>query len=396
MKRIYIPSVVVGAGVGTAYGPTLNLPTIFNINTQSLVYSPQQHSYIRAAHSNLQAAQLALDQSRQEVEEDTIATYLSLDYAQRMSSTLQEEFGHAVKLVSVIQDRVDAKLDSPLDLKRARRTALEIKLHQMQEEDDLASARQHLGDLTGVPLDNVTIVPESIPDIPAAASSEYEMNQSIAEGPTPESPGILAAEANAQAKKLQARGDAQYIWRPQINFGAQYGRISPLENVSQFYNINGQYNSASVGVQIQIPLLDRVRQASAHETAADAARAELELKDLRAAEEEGRSKLRRSIGELAIKSQLAELDYGIAQDELQSVLIQLHSPSGTQPLTPRGEERAHMEEREKYMALLNARRDLNNSAITYLRQSGQLENWLQSMHISLSNAKTNNRSTFVQ
>ena len=88
-----------------------------------------------------------------------------------------------------------------------------------------------------------------------------------------ESPGVMAAKANLEAKTEQARGDAKYAWNPQIRFGAQYGRISPIENVSQFYNINGHYNSASVGVQIQFPLFDEVRKASARQSAADAARA---------------------------------------------------------------------------------------------------------------------------
>jgi len=38
-RDIFIPSVVAGGGVGTAYGITLTVPTIFTIDTQSLVYS---------------------------------------------------------------------------------------------------------------------------------------------------------------------------------------------------------------------------------------------------------------------------------------------------------------------------------------------------------------------
>jgi muconolactone delta-isomerase len=379
MKDMYIPSVVVGAGVGYAYGPTLNLPTIFNINAQSLIYSPQQRSYIRSAHSNLQAAQLALDENRQEVEEDAIITYLSLDNAQNTLNALQEQFGYAMKLVSIIEDRVSAKLDSQLDLKNARRTALEIRLHQMLAEDDLESLHHDLTELTGVPADQQTILPKSIPDITVTTPSDGALG-----APLPESPGILAAEANVRAREQQAHGDAQYIWRPQIAFGAQYGRISPIENVSKFYNINGDYNSTTFGIQIQFPLFDKVRKNSARQTAMDAAHAEFDLKGLRVAEEEGRRKLVRSLGELAIKSQLADLDYGIAQDQLQSVLIQMHASSGSPPLTPKDEQKAHLEERQKYVDLLAAKSDAIKAEVTYLRQSSQLDNWLQSVNISLS------------
>jgi outer membrane protein TolC len=355
----------------------LNLPTIFSVNAQSLVFSSQQRSYLRSAHFNLQAAQLARDQARQEVEEDAVVTYLLLDHAQKTQSGLQEQFEYAVRLVSVIQDRVNAKLDSELDLKKARRAALEIKLHQMQDEDDREGLCRHLADLTKLSANNCTILAETIPDIPAPAPAELSPEKNL-----PESPGILAAEANVEAKAQQARGDAQYAWRPQITFGAQYGRISPIENVSKFYNINGQYNSASVGVQIQFPLFDQVRKASARQTAADAARAVLDLNGLRAAEEEGRRKLQHAVRELAIKSQLAELDYGIAQDALQSVLIQLHSPAGAMPITPREEQQAHIEERQRYLDLLDARRDALKAEVEYLRQSGQLESWLQSIGVT--------------
>jgi outer membrane protein TolC len=377
MKDMYIPSVVVGAGVGYAYGPTLSLPTIFNINAQSLIYSPQQHSYIRSAHSNLQAAQLALDETRQEVEEDAILTYLSLDNAQNTLNALQEQFGYAMKLVSIIEDRVGAKLDSQLDLKNARRTALEIRLHQMQAEDDLESLHRHLAELTGIPADQLTILPKSIPDITVTPPSDAAIG-----APLPESPGILAAEANVRAREQQAHGDAEYAWRPQIGFGAQYGRISPIENVSKFYNINGDYNSTTFGIQIQFPLLDKVRKDSARQTAAEAASAALDLKGMRAAEEEGRRKLARSLGELAIKSQLADLDYGIAQDQLQSTLIQMQASNGSTPLTPKDEQKAHLEERHKYLDLLAAKYEAMKAEVSYLRQSSQLDSWLQSVNIS--------------
>jgi outer membrane protein TolC len=377
MKDIFIPSVVMGAGVGSAYGPTLTLPTIFSVNAQSLVFSAQQRSYLRAAHSNLQAAQLAQDEARQEIEEDAVVTYLELDHTQKTQSGLQEQFEFAVKLVSVIQDRVNAKLDSEIDLKKARRAALGIKLHEMQVEDDSEGLRRHLADLTKLPVNSCTILAETIPDVPVPGPAEISPEKAL-----PESPGVLAAEANVEARAQQARGDAQYVWRPQITFGAQYGRISPIENVSKFYNINGQYNSLSGGVQIQFPLFDEVRKASARQSAADLAKATLDLNGIRAAEEEGRRKLQHAVTELAIKSQLAELDYGIAQDALQSVLIQLHAPAGAMPITPREEQNAHIEERQRYLDLLDARRDAIKAEVAYLRQSGQLESWLQSIGVT--------------
>lgn len=255
MKDIYVPSVVVGGGAGTAYGITLNVPTIFTVNAQSLVFSFQQRSYIRAARMDVKAARFALAEVQDEVREDAAITYLSVNHTQLTVAALQQQFGYATRLASIVQDRVKAHLDSDLDLKKARRDALGIHLQEMQAEDDLASQRDHLAELTGLPAGRLVAIPESIPDFPDPASV-------VAPGQAlPDSPGILSAEDALQARELRAGGDAQYTWKPIINFGAQYGRISPIENVSTFYNINGNYSSASVGVQVEFPLLDRVRAA---------------------------------------------------------------------------------------------------------------------------------------
>lgn len=373
LKDIYVPSVVLGAGVGTAYGITLNVPTIFTVNAQSLVFSFQQHSYIRAAHMDIKAARLALAEAQDGVAEDAAITYLSVNHAQLTVAALKEQFGYATRLASIVQDRVNGHLDSELDLKKARRDALGIRLQEMQAEDDLASQREHLAELTGIPAAQLIAVPESIPDFPDPESI-VESGHAL-----PDSPGLLSAETALQARNLRARGDAQYTWKPNIGFGAQYGRISPIENVSQFYNINGNYNSAAVGLQIQFPLLDRVRSEAARQSALDAARAELDLDGLKQQEAEGRRKLARGAEEAAVHAQIAELNYGIAQDELQSVLIQEHTLTGGAPLTPKEEMGARMAERQKYLELVDARVDAQKAAVLCLRQAGQLETWLASL-----------------
>ena len=49
---------------------------------------------------------------------------------------MSDEYGYAVRLVSIVQLRLDAGMESPLELKQARRTALQIKLQQEQLEDE--------------------------------------------------------------------------------------------------------------------------------------------------------------------------------------------------------------------------------------------------------------------
>lgn len=371
-KDMFIPSVVAGGGVGTAYGITLNVPTIFTINAQSLVYSAQQRFYIRAAQSDLRSARLALADARNQAEEDVAITYISLDHAQKSLAAVNEQLNFASRLVSIVEDRVRGKLDSELELMKARRTELQLKLQAMRADDDVNSLQDHLGQLISRSADEISIVTESIPAIPSSSDGLFHQD-------FPDSPAILSAEENAKGKQERAKADSLYTWRPQVSFGAQYGRVSPIENVSEFYNLHNNYNSASVGITIQFPLLDQVRRAAAAESSAEAARSENELLGLRFDQEEDRKKLLHSIPELSTTTELAEVEQKIAESELSSALAEMKQGSGGRLMTPKDEMNARIQERQKYLDLLDARLQFAKGEISLLRQAGTLDKWLQSL-----------------
>ena len=383
MKDIYIPSVTTGGGIGYTTGITLSVPTIFTVSAQSLVFSFQQREYLRAARQQLQAAKLSLQEMSQQVQEDVVITYVSLEQAQAVSKALGEQYEFADRLASIDEDRRRSGLESELEVMKARRRAVQVKLSQMQADENIQSLRGHLAFLTGLSLENVTTMPESIPMLPSLTSLMADDPE-----PVPPTPGLLAAQADALAKQRRAQGDSEYVWRPQVSFGAQYGRVSPINNVSQFYNLHGNYNTANVGVQIQLPLLDRVRRAAARESRADAARATLDLENLRAEQIGGRLALKRSLPELATKVDLAQLDLDIAQNELTSTTIQVRGATGRPPLTPKEEQTAHIDERQKYLELLDAKLRSEKAQINYLRQIGKLGSWIEPVSPGAANANS--------
>ena len=372
MRDIYVPSVVLGGGLGDSYGITLTVPTIFTINAQSLVFSMQQRSYTHAARLDLQASRFALQSTRDQVEEDTVITYVSMQNDQNVLAALSQQYEDASKLVSIVQDRVSAKLDSPLELKKAQRGALQIKLQRMHSEDDLAGLREHMEQLTGLSADQVATVQDTDFALPRVNAN------TVTVGEFPEDPGIHAAWLNQQAKALRARGDAQYTWKPLVTFGAQYGRISPIQNVSEFYNLHGNYNTLSAGIQIQFPLMDKVRKQAARQTSLDASRAALDLQGSQFDLGTGRAKLERALPELSAKAQLAELDYEIASDELDATTSQQHASTGGPPLTPKDEQNARILADQRRLDLLDARFQLTKAEISWLRQTGRLEDWIHS------------------
>jgi outer membrane protein TolC len=376
-KSVYIPSIIAGSGVGASSGITLNVPTIFTIDAQSLILNSSQREYIRAARLGLQAANMSLTDVREQVEEDTVITYLSLDALRQREAAMAEEYSSAIRLVTIVQERLDAGMESESDLKKALRTAVQIRLLQLQLDDETASLRDHLERLIGLPGTSIELVPASIPRGPVFRASEVTIPET-----EPDTPSILSAEANARAKAQRAVGDSRYTWRPQITFDAQYGRVSSFNGVSTYYNLKGDYNTLAAGVQIQLPFLDRTRRAKARESMADAQHAEHELDLLRDQQSEARLKQKHFVVELETKAELAELDEEIAQDQLKATAIQL-SADGRNPLAPpmttEDEQNAHIQERQRYLDVLDAELQLQEAQISLLRQSSRLDDWLKSL-----------------
>src|SRR5271168_1171209 len=171
LRDAYIPSVVGGSGVGPpSYGFPLGQPSIFNITSQSLVFSYSQRDYMRAASAALDAARLNLKDAREAVAEDTAITYLSLNRDLQREAALRDQQGFADRLVAIVQQRLDAGQDTPIDLTTSRLAAAQIKLARLRAEDETAFDKAHLARLIGLPLQGIATANESVPPFPVASN----------------------------------------------------------------------------------------------------------------------------------------------------------------------------------------------------------------------------------
>ncbi len=114
----------------------LNIPfsfpnSIFNFSSQALLFNFSQMDYIRGARASLEAANHALKDARMAVVEDTAITYVALDHDMRRQEALNDEAGYVGRLVSIVQDRLDAGQDTPIDLTTAHLSAAQIRLARL-------------------------------------------------------------------------------------------------------------------------------------------------------------------------------------------------------------------------------------------------------------------------
>lgn len=372
-RDVYVPSVAGGSGLGYSYGFPVGQPSVFNFTMQSLVFNFSQKDYIHASRFALEAANLSLKDARQAVAEDVALTYVALDRDMQRQKALSDEAGYGAKLIEIIQERLNAGQDTPIDLTGAQLSAAQIKLSRLRTDDDTANDRAHLARLVGLPAEGLSIVSESIPQftVPSADAPGDAM---------PISPAVASAYANAKSKQQIAFGDARYLWRPQIAFAAQYNRYAKFNNYDLYYS-HFQHNNFGIGVEITLPIFNAVHSAKARESAADAVHAQHEAELARNQFLEGRLKTRHATAELAAQAEVATLDQQLAQQQLDVLLVQLKSGSGNlsgPQMTPKDEQRSRIAEREKFLNVLDANYEMRKAEINLMRQTGQLEGWIRS------------------
>jgi outer membrane protein TolC len=372
IRDAFIPNIVGGSGIGPpSYGYPLGQPSIFNITSQSLVFSYSQHDYLRAAQAALDATRHNLKDIREGVAEDTAITYLALDRDMQRQAALQEQQGFSDHLVSIVQQRLDAGQDTPIDLTTSRLTAAQIRLARLRAEDETTADQAHLARLIGLPAQALGTTSSSVPPFPATSSD-------LTDTTTLTSPAVESAYAVARSKRETAFGDARYLWRPQIYFQGQYSRFAKYTNIQDYY-LRFQQNNAAVGVQITVPLYDMAHRAKERESAAEAARAQHEADSIRDQFFDSRIRARHTAAELSARTEIATLDQQLARQQLDIMLVQLKVGTGNlsgPQMTPKDEQTARIAEREKFVAMLNANFEAQQAAIGLLRTTGELEAWI--------------------
>ncbi len=376
LKAAFVPSISGNIGAGPSYGITTSVPTIFTLHAQSLIMNSSQLGFIKAAHAGIDASKATLQDTKEQVEEDVAISYLSLCEAQERNTVLQQEYGYAQRLVTILEERVSAGVDTELELKQARRTLLQVQLQRLQGNDQAVSLRNHLSQLLGISAEQLETASASVPPFPS-----MDLIGRSTDAHNFDMPSIVSAEADARSKSEEAKADSHYTWRPQIGFAAEYGRISPFNGASTYYNLNGNYNTAYAAVQVQLPFFDRTHKANARAALIEAQHAAHTVQLLRAQQQDAGVDLRHSMEELSVKEQLALVDQGIANDQLNAILVQLQAGSGREgvaPMTPADEQKARIQERTDYLDVLDDRLQLQESEIRLLRQIGGLQSWIDS------------------
>ncbi len=373
----YIPNFAMGSVVGYSHGFPTGQPSVGSATMQSLVLSFSQRQYVKAAHAGLDAANLGLKNANEQAALDASTAYIELDTVQRELEAAHQQEGFAERLVKIEKERSEAGVDPLSDWLQARLTAAQLKLKRLHLATRAEVLSKQLAALTGLPTGSILPDHASIPEIPTITANEEPRSL----------PGIDSAAALARSKQIQAKGDDLLWRRPQIGFGAVYNYDSDELNSYSYYYRHFTPNNVSFGLQINVPFFDFALRAKARQSAAEALRATVEAEQAKRQNEVQIAELTGSLRELDTLAEIANLKQQIAQEQLQAVLAQLElgngagsGPGAPPELSPKAEQLARIDERQKFQESLDSSLDLAKARLNLLRALGHMDDWLHELH----------------
>src|ERR1700676_5452144 len=272
LRNNYLPTIFVGSGLGWSYGYPLSIegsaPALANAVAQSTVFNPAQRQFLHAAKMEWFASELQDKDQRNAVIQDVALTYAELAKWESRADRLQQEDTEAKQMQQAVAERLQAGVDSAVDLNKAKLTAARVRLHRAEARGSVDVLRRHLSTLTGLPVSSIEIAPETIPAFPALAQQEDLPAKAIGLRPA-----VKSAEKHSLAESMRAAGEHRALY-PSLDFSAQYARFSTFNNYTRYFPQGTfQVDNATVGFDLKIPLFNASQRARASAADAEALKA---------------------------------------------------------------------------------------------------------------------------
>jgi outer membrane protein TolC len=369
-RNSYVPQVIVGSGLGWTYGYPLSIegsaPALVNAVAQSTVFNPSQRQFVNAAKMDWFASTLQDKDQRNAVIQDVALTYAELAKWESRADRLQQEDTEAKQMEQAVAERLQAGVDSVVDLNKAKLTAARVRLHRAEARGSADVLRRHLSTLTGLPVSSIEIAPESIPALPPVPVEEDYSLKAVAL-----SPAIKSAEKHSLAESMRAAGEHRALY-PSVDFSAQYARFSTFNNYTRYFPSGTfQVDNATIGFALKIPLFNASQRARAAAADAEALKAKKQAEASRNQVAEETLRLQRAAEQLEAAHEVAQLEYQLAQSGLESAQTRVDAKTGT--LHELAD--ARVQAAERYLLLQDAEFEYQRVRLNLLRATGDLESW---------------------
>lgn len=370
LRNNYVPQLNAGAGLGFSDGFPLSLegaaPSLFNVTAQSAVLNLALKDFIRAARVDQGVSALHSKDQRNQIIQDTVLSYAELAKWEQRLTRLRESEAAAEKMEAAVAQRVKEGVDSEMDGSKARLSVARLRLRLAEAGGSADVLREHLARLTGLPVATFEIDPSSMPSLPeATAADNYAARAADA------NPEVQAAVEHARAQYLRAKGEHSSLW-PSIDFAAQYANLATYNNYQKFYQPHSfQPNNATVGISLHLPFLNYAQHARIEEAESDVLKATRQADAARNQASEETLRLQRSVTQMRAAREVAELEYEIAQKNVEAVQTRMESSAANL----HDLDNANAQASERFIAVQDVTFELERSQVALLRATGDLEAW---------------------
>ncbi len=372
LRNSYIPQLTAGAGIGWSDGFPLSLegaaPSLFNVNAQSALINPALRDFIHAAQSDVTVSNLHIKDQRNQIIQDTVLSYAELAKWERRSSGLREAEAAAQGMQAAVVQRIKEGIDSEMDGSKARLSVARVRLRLAESGGAADVLREHLSRLTGLPPSSIEIDPESLPALPAVKQPAQPVDDLLVKS-TDANPVVQAAVEHARAQYLRVKGERKSLW-PSVDFAAQYANLATYNNYDAYYK-HFQPNNATVGVSIHLPFLNYAQHARVQEAESEAFKATKQAEAARNQVSEETLRLQRSVTQMQAARDVAELEYEIAQKNIEAVQTRMESSTANL----HDLDNARSQASERFITLQDVTFELERSQVSLLRATGDLESW---------------------
>lgn len=367
-RSAYLPRLVFGSGLGASYGFPLSLensaPSLFNVTSQQILYSPAQTQFVRAARTDVESTRSINADQRDAIIQETVLTYVELSKWSQDSDLLGNALANNQKTEKIEQERIAAGVDKPVDLDRARLATARVQMRMAEAKGSADVLRLRLSQLTGLSAEELGTDPDSIPIFP-----DVQQQDDLAKKAVQSNPAVKAAQQQALSKQFMAQGEHKALY-PSFDLAGQYAVLTNFNNYD-IYIRNFQANNASGGLVVKFPFFDTAQRARAAQAKADFIRASREAEQSKDKISLETLRLQRSVQELQAAVDVTQLEYQLAQSELEATETRLQSQVGTL----REEQDARTKVEQSYDSLMDANLTLQKAKVQLLRNTGELEQW---------------------
>jgi outer membrane protein TolC len=366
-RNAYIPQLIVGSGLGKSFGYPMSIegsaPSIFQVNVQSFLYNPAQRQFIRAARSEITAANFSEQDQRNQVALETTLTYVQLVRTLDKITALQALVSQAERAENILKQRFQEGVSPSLDVKRASLTLAKTRLRLAESTSAADLLRIRLSQLTALPLNDINPDPASIPELPQVMDTDVSRALQ-------NSPAIKAAEQKVVARQHRAEGEHKQNY-PAVDFAGSYGLFSRYNNYDQFFQ-KFQRNNATIGASIRFPFLNFPQRAHAEAADAEVLRARKEADAARQQALTDTMKMKNAVAQAAAARDVAQLEYELSQTDVDTA--QARTQAGQATIID--EQNARIGVADKQAALIDASFDFERARIQFLSATGDLNQWV--------------------